>query len=108
MCHEMSTVAFDLLVGGDGQENDFGEFAAIEGSNGSPSYYFQRFLDNGYRDMTSIINQSSYVVFGHLGELFLEYAFQAGENDHTFTLVVIVDHPELDVSISFFQYCWLS
>ena len=28
--HEMCSVAFDLLVGGDGAENDLSEFAAIE------------------------------------------------------------------------------
>ncbi len=32
--HEMGAVAFDLLVGGDGAEDYFSEFAAIEGTVG--------------------------------------------------------------------------
>ena len=33
----MSTVAFDLLVGGDGAEDDFSEFASIEWPIGDSS-----------------------------------------------------------------------
>ena len=32
MGHEMCSVAFDLLIGGDGAEDDFGEFSAVEGT----------------------------------------------------------------------------
>lgn len=36
--HEMRAVAFDLLVGRDGAENDLGEFAGIEWAVGDPPY----------------------------------------------------------------------
>ena len=32
--HQVGAVAFDLLVGGDGAEDDFGEFARMEGPVG--------------------------------------------------------------------------
>ena len=79
----MCAVAFDLLVGRDGTEDDFGELAALEGSVGystvgylstyiyvssyysveeqletSPDLpnYFQTALYNRYRQMRSVVN----------------------------------------------------
>lgn len=51
--------------------------------------------------MGPVIYQTGDVVLGHLGELFLEYAFQAGQDDQAFALIVVVDNPELDFSLAF-------
>jgi hypothetical protein len=57
--------------------------------------------------MCSIVDESRYVVFWHLGQLFLEYAFETGEDDKTLPLVVVVHHSEFDLSIALLDYCWL-
>jgi len=107
MRHEMSAVTFDLLIGGDGAEHDLSEPSSFERSVRDPSNYLERLLDNGYGQMGSVVDKASYVVFGHLGELLLEDAFEARENDETFALVVIVDDSEFDLSVSLLNHCWL-
>ena len=46
MGHEVSAVAFDLLVRRDGAEDDFGEMTGIEGLVCDSSSYFERLLDD--------------------------------------------------------------
>jgi hypothetical protein len=57
--------------------------------------------------MCSIIDQTSDIVLGHLGELLLEDTFEAGKDDEALSGAVIVDNAKLDLSISFFNYCGL-
>ena len=50
--------------------------------------------------MGTVVDQSGYIVFRHLGQLLLEDAFQTGENDKTFPAVIVVDNPKLDLAIT--------
>lgn len=52
--------------------------------------------------MGSIIYQSGYIFFGHFRELFLEYTFQTCQNDKAIPTIIVVDHPELDITGPFF------
>ena len=103
----MCSIAFDLLIRGNGAEDDFSELAPLERSVCDSSYYFQWLLYDSHGQMSSVINQSGYVVFRHLWELFLENAFEASEDDKTLALVVVVDYSEFDLSVAFFDDCWL-
>ena len=79
----MRAVTLYLLIRRDRAEDDFRELAAVKRSicdasaecqrpplnGGCPSIPddFKRFLDNGYGEMGTVVDQSSYVVFRHLG-----------------------------------------
>jgi hypothetical protein len=54
--------------------------------------------------MRPIIDQSSNIVLGHFWELFLEDAFQSGENDKTVAGTIIIDYSELNLASALFQY----
>ena len=112
----MRAVALDLLIRRDGAEDYFGELAHIEGSIGdapgqnqrralswecrSIPNNFERFFNDSYREMGTVVDQSSYVVFRHLGKLFLKDAFETSQNYQTFPAIVVVDNPELDLAIA--------
>lgn len=55
--------------------------------------------------MCAIVDQAGYVVLGHLGELFLEDTFESCEDDKTLSLVVVINHAEFDLAISFLDDC---
>lgn len=99
----MRTVSLDLLVGTDGAKNDFGELAAFERPIGDTAHDLEWLLDNGDGKMGSIVDESRDVVLGHFRELFLEDAFEAGEDDERFALVVVVDHAEFDFAVALFD-----
>ena len=50
--------------------------------------------------MGTVVDQSGYIIFGHLGQLLLEDAFQTGQNNETFPAVIVVDDPKLDLAIA--------
>lgn len=102
MRHEVRAVTLDLLVAANGAEDDLGELAALERSVGDPPHDLERLLHDRYREMRSVVDQSRYVVLGHLRQLLLEYTFQAGEDDEGFALVVVVDDTELYLAVPFF------
>jgi len=52
--------------------------------------------------MRPVVDQSCYVVLRHLRQLFLEDAFQAGQDDEALSSIVVVDHSKLDFSMSLF------
>lgn len=98
----MRPVAFDLLVGGNGAEDDFGEFAWVEGPVRDASNDFEGVLDYGHGEVGAVVNQTRDVVFGHFGKLFLEDTFQTCEDDDRIAAVVVVDDSEFDLAVSFF------
>jgi hypothetical protein len=53
--------------------------------------------------MRPIVDQTGNVILWHLWQLLLEDTFETSENDETLSGVVIVDHTELDVSVTFFD-----
>jgi hypothetical protein len=53
--------------------------------------------------MRPIVHQPRNIVFGHFRQLFLEDAFQTGEDDQAFALVVVVDHPKFNLAIALFD-----
>ena len=57
--------------------------------------------------MCPVIYQSCYIIFRHLWELFLEYAFEPCEDDDAVTAVVIVDDAELNFALSLLNHCRL-
>ena len=57
--------------------------------------------------MRPIIYQPSYVVLGHLWELFLEDTFQASKNDEAVAGIIIVHNSKFDLSVALFQDGWL-
>lgn len=61
-------------------------------------------LDNGNRQMCPVVDQSRDIILRHFWKLFLKYALQAGENDETLPLPVIVNHSEFYFTISFFDH----
>lgn len=99
----MRTVSLDLLVGADGTKYDFGELATFEGPVCDTAHDLERLLDNGDGEMGSIVYESRDVVFGHFGELLLEDAFEACEDDERFALVVVVDYTEFDFAVALFN-----
>ena len=105
MGHQVGAVALDLLVRGDGAEDDFGEAAAVEGSVGYAADDFEGMFDDGDGEVGFVVDEAGDVVFGHFGELFLEDAFQACEDDVAFTRVVVVDYAELDYTVLLFDDC---
>ena len=54
--------------------------------------------------MCPIVDEPCYVVFRHFGELFLEDAFQASEDDAAFAATVVVDDSELDLVLALFDH----
>jgi len=121
--HEVRAVAFDLLVRGDGAEDDLGKFPGVERAVGDSSASalilvpmnvdshspdnLERLLYDGHGEVGSIVDQACYVVFWHLWQLLLEYAFEPGQDYQTLSGIVIVDHPEFDFTIAFFGHRWL-
>lgn len=101
--HEMRAVSLDLLVGTDGAKDDFGKLAAFKGSVGDAADDFEGLLDDGDGQMGSIVDESRNVVLGHFGELLLEDALEAGEDDERFALVVVVDYAEFDFAIALLE-----
>lgn len=99
----MRTVSLDLLVGADGAKDDFGKLAAFEGSIGDAAHDFEGLLDDGDGQMGSIVDESRDVVFGHFGELLLEDALEACEDDERLALVVIVDDAKLYFAIALLE-----
>ena len=97
--HEVCAVAFDLLIGRDGAEDYFGKSTAVEGAVSYPSHDFERVFDNRDGEMGFVIDEAGNIVFGHLGELLLEDAFQACEDDIAFSRIVVVNHAKLDYAI---------
>lgn len=100
MGHEMGTVAFDLLVGTDGAEDDFGELATFERTVCDTADDLERLLDDGDGQVGAVVDESSDVIFRHLGQLFLEDAFQACEDDEGLPLVVVVHNAELYFAVA--------
>ena len=112
----MGAVALDLLVRRNCAEDDFSELPFIEGPVGDAAVgvshsadtgdketipdYFQRLLDNGNAQMGAVIHETGYVVLGHLGQLFLEDALEAGENDGALSAPVVVDDAEFNFTIA--------
>ncbi len=120
----MRPVAFDLLVGGNGAEDDFGELATVEWTicdapmtelaveEGGWAHNkkeedipndLKRFLHNRHREMSPIINQSSDIVFRHLRQLLLKDTFEARQDYQTFPFTIVIDDSEFDFSISFLR-----
>lgn len=58
--------------------------------------------------MGAIIDQPGDIVLGHLGKLLLEYAFEPRKDDKALALIVVVDHPELNLAIALLDNCGLS
>lgn len=52
--------------------------------------------------MRSVVDKPGYIILGHLRELFLEYAFEACEDDEALPGRVIVNDTEFDLSFSLF------
>ena len=50
--------------------------------------------------MGTVIYQSRNVVFWHLGELLLENALEARQDDKTLSSVVVIDDAKLDLAIA--------
>jgi hypothetical protein len=96
----MRTVSLDLLVGADGTKDDFGKLAAFEGPVSDAAHDLERLLHYGDRQVGSIVDESRNIILGHFGELLLEDAFEASENDEGFALVIVVDHAEFDFAIA--------
>ena len=57
-------------------------------------------LHNGYAQVGAVVDQACNVVLGHLRQLFLEYALQAGQDDGALPAAVIIDDAELDLAIA--------
>lgn len=89
----MSSITFDLLVGRNSTKHNFRKPPSLEWPIGDASANsqrfhdpielrnrytpdnFQRVLDNGYRKMGPIINQSRNIILRHFWKLLLEYTF---------------------------------
>jgi hypothetical protein len=114
--HEMGAVAFDLLVRGDGAEDNLGELALVEGAVRDAALHRQHqvrhavcehlpnhlewLLHDGDAHVRPVVDQPCNVVLGHLRQLFLEYALQAGQDDGALPPAVVVDHAELNVAVA--------
>ena len=53
--------------------------------------------------MCAIVDKASYVLLRHLGQLFLEDAFQPSKYDIALAGIVIVNHSELNVAMTLFD-----
>ena len=100
----MCSIAFNLLIRRDRTEHYFGESATFEGTICDPSHNFERLSDDGYGQMGFVVYQPRNVIFWHLRQLFLKYAFQAGKNDIALSCVVIVHHSESNLALLFLDY----
>jgi hypothetical protein len=59
-------------------------------------------LHNGYAQMCSVVHEARNIVLGHLGQLFLENALQACQDDGAFALPIVVDDSEFNLPIALF------
>lgn len=57
--------------------------------------------------MGTVVYQTGYIVLWHFGELLLENALEACEDDEALALVVIINNTELNLAISFLDNCRL-
>lgn len=110
----MSAISLDLLIRRDGTENNFCKLPSFEWSicdtpgksascnQESPDIpnNLQRMLYDSDGKMRPVIYQPSYIIFWHLGELFLEYALQSSKDDEAFPFTVIVHHAEFNLPIA--------
>jgi hypothetical protein len=48
----------------------------------------------------AVVNQAGNVVLGHLGELLLKDALQAGHDDEAVLLAIVVDNAKLDLAVA--------
>ena len=103
MRHQMRAISLDLLIGRDSAEDYLGEVAAFERFIGYSPEDLKWSLHDCYGEVCPIVDQSRYVVFGHFGELLLEDAFQASENDAAFAAAVVVHDLELDLVLALFD-----
>lgn len=99
----MSPITLDLLVRGDGAEDDFGELASLEWFVCDSPHNLQGLLDYSHAEMRAVVYQARNIVLWHFGQLFLEYAFKTGKDDCGLAIIVVVDHPKLDLAIAFFD-----
>lgn len=65
-------------------------------------------LDDGDREMSSVIHQARNIILWHFWKLLLENAFEAGQNDEALCGSIIVNHSKLYIAASLFQNCRLS
>lgn len=100
----MRAVAFDLLVGGDGAEDNFGKAAGVKGAVGDATYDFERMFDYGKGEMGAVVYETGNVLFWHFGKLFLENAFEAGEDHEGLRRAIVVGNAEFDLAVAFFNH----
>lgn len=103
MGHKMRAVTFDLLVRTNGAEDNLGEAAALEGTVCDAADDLEGLLDDGDGQVGTVVDKARDVILGHLGELFLEDALQAGEDDEGLAIVVVVYYTELDFAGALFD-----
>lgn len=53
--------------------------------------------------MGPVVHQPRNVVLGHLGQLFLKYAFQSSQDDCALSLIVIIHDAEFDFAIALLE-----
>ena len=70
-------------------------------------HYFKGLLDDCQGEVSTVVDKAGNVVFRHFGELLLEYAFEASENDVAFMLAVVIDYAKFDVAVAFLDDCGL-
>ena len=116
----MSTVSFDLLIRGNGAEDDLSKLTTVKGTvcdaarpdlevahNQRGGRYvpndLKRLLHNGHREMCPVIHQSGYVIFWHLRKLLLKDAFQPCQYYQALPFAIIIDYSEFDIAISFLR-----
>lgn len=71
-----------------------------EATGGHAPYHFKWVFHNSYTQVRSVVDETSNVVLGHLGQLLLEDTLQARQDDCAFPPAVIVDDSELNLAIA--------
>ena len=67
-------------------------------------YHLEGMLHNGYTQVCSIVDKTGNIVLWHLGQLLLENALEARQDNSALPLPIVVDDSEFDFSVALFYY----
>lgn len=99
----MGTVTFDLLIATDSAEYNLSKLTALKRSVSDASNNLEGLLDDGYRQVGSVVDKTRDVIFGHLWQLLLKDTFQAGEDNQGLAGIIIIDNSELNIACPLFD-----
>ena len=92
LVHQACAEALHLLLGGDGEEDDFGELLTLEDAEADPTDHLLVVLQDYHRFMISIEDEFHDVFLWHFRELFREDVLQINQLFHILVSPKAIKH----------------